>query len=74
MSLPEETVRWHLGELGAWEANSFHVDWEILRQARGFPGFSVVKNLSAMQEAWVQSLGWEDPLQKGMAIHSSMFA
>ena len=52
VSLPEEAVRWHLGELGAWEANSFHVDWETLRQARGFPGFSVVKNLPAVQEAW----------------------
>ena len=27
----------------------------------------VVKNLPAMQETWVQSLGWEDPLEKGMA-------
>ena len=30
----------------------------------------VVKNLPAMQETWVQSLGLEDPLEKGMAIHS----
>ena len=29
-----------------------------------------VKNLSAMQETQVWSLGWEDPLEKGMAIHS----
>ena len=29
-----------------------------------------VKNLSAMQETWVQSLGWEDPLKKEMAAHS----
>jgi len=27
-----------------------------------------------MQETWVQSLGWEDPLEKGMAIHSSILA
>ena len=32
-----------------------------------------VKNLPAMQETWVQFLGWEDPLEKEMAIHSSMF-
>ena len=32
------------------------------------------KNLPAMQETWVQSLGWEDPLQKGMATHSSILA
>ena len=31
----------------------------------------MVKNLPAMWETWVQSLGWEDPLEKGMATHSS---
>ena len=33
-----------------------------------------VKNLPAMQELHVQSLGWEDPLEKGMATHSSILA
>ena len=33
-----------------------------------------VKNLPAMQETQVQSLGWEDPLEKGMATHSSILA
>ena len=33
-----------------------------------------VKNLPAMQETWVQSLGWEDPLEKRMATHSSVLA
>ena len=33
-----------------------------------------VKNLLAMQETWVQSLSWEDPLEKGMATHSSILA
>ena len=33
-----------------------------------------VKALPAMQETWVQSLGWEDPLKKGMATHSSILA
>ena len=32
----------------------------------------MVKDLPAMQETWAQSLGWEDPLQKGMAIHSQL--
>ena len=32
----------------------------------------MVKNLPAMQETWVQSLGREDPLEKGMATHSSI--
>ena len=33
-----------------------------------------VKNLLAMKETWVQSLGQEDPLEKGMATHSSILA
>ena len=33
-----------------------------------------VKNLPAMQEAWVRSLGWEDPLEEGMATHSIILA
>ena len=33
-----------------------------------------VKRLSAMQETWVRSLGWEDPLEKEMAAHSSILA
>ena len=33
-----------------------------------------VKNPPAMQEMWVPSLGWEDPLEKGMATHSSILA
>ena len=40
----------------------------------GFPGGSAVKNLTAMQESWVQSLGQEDPLEKRMAIYSSIHA
>ena len=34
----------------------------------------MVKNPPAMQETWVQSLGGEDPLEKGMATHSSILA
>ena len=34
----------------------------------------LVKNLPAMQETWVRSLGWEDPLEKGKATHSSIVA
>ena len=34
----------------------------------------MVKRLSAMQETWVRTLGWEDPLEKEMAIHSSTIA
>ena len=34
----------------------------------------MVKNLPAMQETQLQPLGWEDPLEKGMATYSSIFA
>ena len=34
----------------------------------------LVKNLPAMWETWVQSLGWEDPVEKGTATHSSILA
>ena len=34
----------------------------------------MVKNLPAMQDTWVRSLGWEDPLEKGMATHFSILA
>ena len=43
---------------------------------QGFPEASLVaqmvKNVLAKQETWVQSLGWEDPLEKGMVTHSSI--
>ena len=44
---------------------------------KDFPGGSVVKNLPVMQEmqeTWVRSLGWEDPLEEEMAAHSSILA
>ena len=47
---------------------------ELYNYFRGFPGGSAVKNLPAMQEMQVQSLGWEDPLEEGMATHSSILA
>ena len=34
----------------------------------------VVKNLPAMRETWLPSLGWEDPLEEGMATHSTILA
>ena len=41
----------------------FEVSWASLVA-------QLVKNLPAMWETWVQSLGWEDPLEKGKATHS----
>ena len=43
-------------------------------QTKGFPGGSDDKELPAVRETWVQSLGWEDPLEKGTATHSSILA
>ena len=44
---------------------------------KGFPGGSAIKNppvTQELQETWVQPLGWEDPLEKGMATHSRILA
>ena len=38
------------------------------------PVAQMVKNLPAMQDTWVRFLGWEDPLEKGKATHSSILA
>ena len=40
----------------------------------GFPVAQLVKNLPVMWDTYVQSLGWEDPLEKGKATHSSTLA
>ena len=38
----------------------------------GFPGSKMVKNLPAVPETWVQSLDWEDPLEKRMATYPTI--
>ena len=40
----------------------------------GFVVAQMVKNLPVIQDTWVQHLGWEDPLEKGMATYSSVLA
>ena len=54
------------------------LDCEVLALIYDFKGASlvtqVVKNLAAMWETQVWSLGWEDPLEEGMAIHSTILA
>ena len=44
-----------------------HIQWASLATL-------MVKNLPAMQENWVQFLGWEDPLEEGVATHSSILS
>ena len=49
----------------------------MMSVSQGFPGGSPVKNppaMQEMQETWVRFLGWEDPLEEGMEIHSSILA
>ena len=45
----------------------FNLSWAFLMA-------QLVKNLPAMRETWVQSLGWEDPLEKGKATHSNILS
>ena len=42
--------------------------------SRTFPVAQLVKNPPVIWETWVRSLGWEDPLEKGKATHSSILA
>ena len=49
-------------------------DLSELHKYQGFPMAQLVKNPPTMWEAWVRSLGWEDPLEKGKATHSSILA
>ena len=51
---------------------SFFTDGVILHRASLVA--QLVKNPPALWETWVRSLGWEDPLEKGMATHSSILA
>ena len=62
-----------------WLPGGTQCHHRVLIKAGGryFPGGSVVKNLSTMwepQEMWVQSLGWEDPLEESMATYSNILA
>ena len=54
-----------------WNNATVWMDLEIIK---GFSGGSGVKNPPAMQETRVCSLGWEDPLEKGLATHSRILA
>ena len=80
---------WPTNQTGvSWIAGGFFTNWAIKEKHRGnynvayvklqgFPSGSVVKNQPAMQETQetrVQFLDWEDPLEKGMATHSSILA
>ena len=57
-----------------WSGTSLGCDLHLPNDQWGFPGGTVVKNPPAKQETEVQSLGWEDPPEKGMAAHSNILA
>ena len=51
------------------------LDLDDYKQVLGAsPVAQLLKNPPAMRETWVQSLGWEDPLEKGKVTHSSILA
>ena len=58
------------------DSHSTLVFWDGCRSGvmLGFPGGSEMKNLPAVQETWVQSLGQEDPLEEKMTVDSSILA
>ena len=64
----------------AWDPGSIPGLGKSAREGIGYPlqyfqsslVTQLVKNLPVMWETWVQSLGWEDPLEKGMATHSGI--
>ena len=77
VSQPRASI-WAAGQsLGCGSPN---VSWQVFREAAGFGGFpggTVVRIpllMQEMQETWVQPLGQEDPLEEGMATHSSILA
>ena len=64
------SIPWVLKELNITEQLTFHFTFLIY----GFLVAQTVKRLSTMRETQVRSLGWEDPLEKEMATHSSILS
>ena len=63
--------------VASWNSSFLNMGIQIFiywRLRRASLVAQLVKNLPAMWETWVQSLGWEDPLRKGKATHSSILA
>ena len=73
------TSKWHI-LLAETQETSTHdrLSDQGLNPGSGVKGFPcvahLIKNVPAMWETWVQFLGWEDPLEKGKATHSSILA
>ena len=74
--LNDSVIYWANGRTNFGEVNSqeFYLD-NIKLELDDIPWWAqMTKNLPAMQETQIGSLGWEDPLEKGMATHSSILA
>ena len=68
--LPEVTASEH-------SVNIYHIEWNYVRGFAfpdGTSGKEPTQPMQEMQDTQVRSLGWEDPLEKGMATHSSILA
>ena len=68
---------WDLPFLQAWLLVVENATWKLthgLATPLPFLVAQMIKNLPAVQETWVRSLGWKDPLEKGMSTHSSILA
>ena len=59
-----------------FKEDRYEIKAEVFKDDKGWASLVVqtIKNLSAMHETWVRSLGQEDPLEKGIATHSSILA
>ena len=76
-NLPAKQSACNAGDPGAIPGSGIYAGERIgypLQYSWAFLEPQLVKNLSAMWETWVQSLGWEDSLAKGKATHSSILA
>ena len=81
MSLPlnfyRTVLNWWPSEMSLWNNMESYLAWYKIQREGGKRSLAralayTVKNLPAIQETQVQSLGWEDPLEKGTATHSSI--
>ena len=75
---PKQGLLWleprGLGKNGEWRGCREGKKNQIKKILYGLPSGSVAKNPPTMQEIWVQSLGWEDPLEDETATHSGILA
>ena len=58
----------------SWATANFWSFYGVLELSWASLMAQLAKNLPVMPETWVQSLGWDDPLEKGKATHSSILA